>query len=87
MDILSVLASAAFGSTVYLTAFSTVKWLGRKNPKIKILGLILTGLALCAVIGIVAAGTMGVTVGFAVGGVLTPPVHRALLGRTRVAGT
>ncbi|OCC12999.1 hypothetical protein A3Q37_01115 [Streptomyces sp. PTY087I2] len=87
MDILTVLASAAFGSTVYLTAFSTAQWLDRKDPKIKILGLILIGLALCAVMGMVAAGSKGVIVGFVVGGVLTPPVHRALHGRMRVAGT
>ncbi|MFG2764548.1 MULTISPECIES: hypothetical protein [Streptomyces] len=87
MDILTVLAAAAFGSTVYLIAFSTVKWLDRKDPKIKVLGLILIGLALCAVVGMVAAGSTGVIVGFVVGGVLTPPVHRALHGRMRVART
>ncbi|MFJ6510554.1 hypothetical protein ACIQMO_09960 [Streptomyces sp. NPDC091406] len=87
MDVLTVLAAAAFGSTMYLIAFSTAKWLDRKDPKVKILGLILIGLALCAVMGIVAAGSTGVMVGFVVGGVLTPPVHRALHGRMRVAGT
>ncbi|MFF8265347.1 hypothetical protein [Streptomyces virginiae] len=86
MDTLTALASAAFGSTVYLTALSTVKWLNQMNPKAKALGLILTGMVLCAVIGLVAVASKSVVVGFIVGAVLTPPVHRILHRRRHVPG-
>ncbi|MEU4125889.1 hypothetical protein [Streptomyces virginiae] len=84
MDTLTVLASAAFGSTVYLTALSTVKWLNQRDPKAKTIGLIATGIVLCAVIGLIAVASKSVVVGFIVGAVLTPPVHRILQRRKQV---
>ncbi|MET9842196.1 hypothetical protein ABZZ01_31080 [Streptomyces virginiae] len=87
MDTLTALASAAFGSTVYLTAYSTVKWLNQMNPKVKAIGLIVTGIVLCAIIGIIAIASKSVVVGFIVGAVLTPPVHRMLQRRRHVAGS
>ncbi|MFE9465428.1 hypothetical protein ACFYNW_17455 [Streptomyces virginiae] len=87
MDTLTALASAAFGSTVYLTAYSTVKWLNQMNPKAKAIGLIVTGIVLCAIIGIIAIASKSVVVGFIVGAVLTPPVHRMLQRRRHVAGS
>ncbi|KOU72507.1 hypothetical protein ADK61_26545 [Streptomyces sp. XY66] len=84
MDTLTALASAAFGSTVYLTALSTVKWLNQRDPKAKTIGLIATGIVLCAVIGLIAVASKSVVVGFIVGAVLTPPVHRILQRRKQV---
>ncbi|MFI8451783.1 hypothetical protein [Streptomyces erythrochromogenes] len=87
MDILTALASAAFGSTVYLTALSTVDWLNRMGPKAKVIGLVATGVVLCAVVGLIAVASKGVVVGFIVGAVLTPPVHRILQRRGRVTNS
>lgn len=88
MNTLTALASAAFGSTVYLTTFSTVKWLNQLAPRIKVMGLVVTGLVLCAVIGLIAFASQSVVLGFIVGAGLTPPVHRWILQRRRyVAGS
>ncbi len=81
MDTLTALASAAFGSTVYLTTLSTVKWLNQLNPRVKVAGLIVTGLVLCAIIGTIAFASQSVVIGFIVGAGLTPPVHRWILQR------
>ncbi|MDX3538477.1 hypothetical protein PV721_29850 [Streptomyces sp. MB09-01] len=87
MNTLTALASAAFGSTVYLTAFSAVKWLNQLNPKAKVVGLMVTGLVVCAVIGLIVIASKSVVAGFIVGAVLTPPVHRTLQRRKQVAGS
>lgn len=83
MDALTVLASAAFGSTVYLTTFSAVRWLNRLDPRTKVVGLMVTGLALCAVLGVIAYASQSVAVGFIVGAGIAPPVHRWILKRRR----
>ncbi|MFI1964286.1 hypothetical protein ACH429_09200 [Streptomyces pathocidini] len=83
MNILTTLASAAFGSTVYLTALSTVKWLSQLNPRVKVTGLVATGMVLCALIGIIAFASQSVVLGFIVGAGLTPPVHRWILQRRK----
>ncbi|MFJ7780511.1 hypothetical protein [Streptomyces yangpuensis] len=87
MDTLTALASAAFGSTVYLVALSTVKWLNQLSRGIKIAGLIVTGMVLCAVLGIIAVASHSVVVGFIVGAVLTPPIHRWILQRRNHAAS
>ncbi|MGW3328715.1 hypothetical protein [Streptomyces virginiae] len=81
MDTLTVLASAAFGSTVYLTTFSTVKWLNQLTVRVKVAGLAMTGLVLCAIIGTIAVASQSAVLGFIVGVGLTPPVHRWILQR------
>ncbi|MGY4387568.1 hypothetical protein [Streptomyces sp. TE12347] len=82
MNALTVLASAAFGSTVYLTTLSTVGQLNqRAAPYVRVAGLIATGIVLCAVIGIIAFASRSVVLGFILGAVLTPPVHRRILRR------
>ncbi|MFI7354629.1 hypothetical protein ACIBTP_11850 [Streptomyces avidinii] len=87
MTALTALASAAFGSTVYLTTLSTVTWLNRLAPRAKATGLVVTGMVLCAVIGIVAFASQSVALGFIVGAGLTPPVHRWIMQRRKhVAG-
>ncbi|MEU8567080.1 hypothetical protein AB0C51_01760 [Streptomyces pathocidini] len=83
MNILTTLASAAFGSTVYLTTLSTVKWLSQSNPRVKVTGLVATGMVLCALIGIIAFASQSVVLGFIVGAGLTPPVHRWILQRRK----
>ncbi|WP_328300172.1 hypothetical protein OG389_21945 [Streptomyces sp. NBC_00435] len=83
MNALTALASAAFGSTVYLVTLSTVSRLNRLARGVKVAGLVLTGLALCALIGIVAFASRSVTLGFIVGAGLTPPVHRWILQRRK----
>ncbi len=87
MDTLTALASAAFGSTVYLVTLSTVKWVNRHSRGFKTAGLIVTGTVLCAVIGTIAVASQSVVVGFVVGAVLTPPVHRWILQRRRHAAS
>lgn len=88
MDTLTVLASAAFGSTVYLTTFSAVRWLNQLASRTKVVGLVVTGMVLCAVIGVIAYASQSVAVGFIVGAGITPPVHRWILQRRRhVAGS
>ncbi len=87
MNSLTALASAAFGSTVYLTTLSTVRWLNQLAPRAKVTGLVVTGMVLCAVIGIIAFASQSVALGFIVGAALTPPVHRWILQRRKhVAG-
>ncbi|MFF5775415.1 hypothetical protein ACFY7Y_00435 [Streptomyces virginiae] len=81
MNALTVLASAAFGSTVHLTTLSTVEWLNQRAPHVKVAGLIATGIVLCAVIGIIVCASRSVVLGFILGAVLTPPVHRRILRR------
>ncbi|MFI7359485.1 hypothetical protein ACIBTP_36820 [Streptomyces avidinii] len=76
MDTLTALASAAFGSTVYLTALSTVKWLNQLSPGVKVAGLVVAGIVLCLIIGVIAFASQSVVIGFIVGAGLTPPVHR-----------
>ncbi|WP_405787198.1 hypothetical protein OG753_04080 [Streptomyces sp. NBC_00029] len=85
MNTLTALASAAFGSTVYLTMLSTVKWLNQLSRRFKIIGLIVTGIVLCAIIGTIAVASQSVALGFIVGAVLTPPVHQWILQRRRHA--
>lgn len=88
MNTLTALASAAFGSTVYLTSLSIVKWLNQLAPRIRLTGLVVTGLVLCTVIGLIAFASQSVVLGFIVGACLTPPVHRWILQRRRhVAGS
>ncbi|OQQ16849.1 hypothetical protein B0675_06575 [Streptomyces sp. M41(2017)] len=83
MDALTVLASAAFGSTLYLTTFSAVRWLNQLASRTKAVGLVVTAVVLCAVVGAVAYASQSVVVGFVVGAGLTPPVHRWILQRRR----
>ncbi|MEV6783551.1 hypothetical protein [Streptomyces sp. NPDC051098] len=83
MNTLTILAAAAFGSTVYLTTFSTVRWLNQLASRIEVAGMIVTGIILCAVIGIIAFASQSVTIGFIVGAGMTPPVHRWILQRRR----
>ncbi|WP_405419497.1 hypothetical protein [Streptomyces erythrochromogenes] len=87
MGILTALASAAFGSTVYLTTLSTVNWLNQMGPKAKAIGQVATGAILCAAIGLITVASKGVVVGFIVGAVLTPPVHRILQRREHVTNS
>lgn len=83
MNTLTVLAAAAFGSNVYLTTFSTVRWLNQLASRIKVAGLVVTGMVLCAVFGIIAFASQSVTIGFIVGAGITPPIHRWILQRRR----
>ncbi|MFI5477566.1 hypothetical protein ACIBAB_00435 [Streptomyces rubiginosohelvolus] len=83
MDVLTVLASAGFGSTMYLTTLSTVKWLNRQASGMKVAGLVVVGMVLCALIGTIANASQSVVIGFIVGGGMTPPVHRWILQRPR----
>ncbi|MFB7253921.1 hypothetical protein [Streptomyces nojiriensis] len=88
MNALTALASAAFGSTAYLATLSTVTWLNQLAPRAKVTGLLVTGMVLCAVIGIIAFASQSVVLGFIVGAGLTPPVHRWILQlRQPVAGS
>ncbi|MEV7557207.1 hypothetical protein [Streptomyces sp. NPDC089795] len=81
MNGLTVLAAAAFGSTVYLIAFSTVKWLNVPDPRVKVTGLVVAGMILCGLVGIIASASQSVVIGFVVGAGLTPPAHRWILRR------
>lgn len=81
MNGLTALAAAAFGSTVYLVTLSTVKWLNASAPRVKVTGLVMTGMILCGLIGVVASASQSVAIGFVVGAGLTPPVHRWILRR------
>ncbi|MFF4425693.1 hypothetical protein ACFY04_33805 [Streptomyces sp. NPDC001549] len=83
MNDLTALASAAFGSTVYLVTFSTVNWLNQLSPRAKVTGLIVAGMILCAVIGNIAFESRSATLGFIAGAGLTPPVHRWILQRRK----
>ncbi|MFA7764961.1 hypothetical protein ACGFNX_14350 [Streptomyces sp. NPDC048723] len=83
MNELTALASAAFGSTMYLVTFSTVSWLNQLSPRAKVTGLVVAGMVLCAVIGNVAFASRSVTLGLIVGAGLTPPVHRWILQRRK----
>ncbi|MFJ6610315.1 hypothetical protein ACIQPT_08545 [Streptomyces sp. NPDC091289] len=83
MDALTVLALAGFGSTAYLTTLSTVKWLNQQASGMKVAGLVVVGMVLCALIGTIANASQSVAIGFIVGGVITPPVHRWILQRPR----
>ncbi|QTI42482.1 hypothetical protein JYK04_00240 [Streptomyces nojiriensis] len=83
MDTLTALASAAFGSTVYLVTFSTVKWLNQLSRRVRVTGLIATGIVLCAIIGTIAIASQSVALGFIIGAGLTPPVHRWILQRRK----
>ncbi len=83
MNGLTALASAAFGSTVYLVTFSTVTWLNRLSPRTRVAGLVVAGMILCAVIGTVAFASRSVVLGFIVGAGLTPPVRRWILQRRK----
>ncbi|MET7938843.1 hypothetical protein [Streptomyces sp. NPDC005302] len=60
-----------------------MRWLNRLDPRTKVVGLVVTGLALCAVLGVVAYASRSVAVGFIVGAGITPPVHRWILNRGR----
>ncbi|MEU2800591.1 hypothetical protein [Streptomyces sp. NPDC007117] len=73
MDALTVLASAAFGSTAYLTTLSGVKFAG----------LVVVGMILCALVGTIADASQSVAIGFIVGAGITPPVFRWILQRPR----
>ncbi|MEV7561534.1 hypothetical protein [Streptomyces sp. NPDC089795] len=85
---LTVLASAAFGSTLYLVTLSTVSRLNELAPRARTVGLVAAVIALCAVVGTVASASPGVVLGFVVGAGLTPPVHRWITQRPRpVAGS
>ncbi|APS20960.1 hypothetical protein TK78_19995 [Streptomyces sp. Tue 6075] len=87
MDALTVLALAAFGSTAYLATLSAVKWLNQQVSRMKVAGLVVVGMVLCALIGTIANASESVVIGFIVGAGITPPVHRWILQRPRaVAG-
>ncbi|MFF3030803.1 hypothetical protein ACFVS7_07280 [Streptomyces rubiginosohelvolus] len=87
MDVLTVLASAGFGSTMYLTTLSTVSRLNQQASRTKVAGLVVVGMVLCALIGTIANASESVVIGFVVGAGITPPVHRWILQRPRaVAG-
>ncbi|WP_329403289.1 hypothetical protein OG523_03080 [Streptomyces virginiae] len=81
MDALTTLASAAFGSTVYLTTLSTMRWLNQLAPRAKVTALIVTGIVLGSVVGIIAIASQSAALGFILGAGLTPPVHRWILQR------
>ncbi|MFG2308881.1 hypothetical protein ACGFS9_09425 [Streptomyces sp. NPDC048566] len=81
MDTLTVLASAAFGSTLCLTTLSTLRWLDRATSPTRIIGLVVTALVLCATVAVIADASRGVVVGFIAGGLITPPVHRWIVHR------
>lgn len=81
MNALTALASAAFGSSLYLTTFSAVSWLNQMPSRIRIAGLVVTVMVMCAVIGMIAFASLSVTIGFIVGAGMTPPVHRCILQR------
>ncbi|WP_060179667.1 hypothetical protein [Streptomyces sp. IMTB 1903] len=83
MNVLSALASAAFGSTVYLVAYSTARWLAQLPRRVEVAGWVVTGMVLCALTGTVAVASRSVVVGFVVGAGLTPSVHRWILQRRR----
>ncbi|MGW6260458.1 hypothetical protein [Streptomyces sp. NPDC055085] len=83
MDALTVLASAAFGSTLYVTTFSAVRWLNQLASRTKVVGLVVIAMILCAVVGVVAYASQSVVVGFIVGAGITPPAHRWILQRRR----
>ncbi|WP_408990957.1 hypothetical protein [Streptomyces sp. 1268] len=83
MDALTVLALAAFGSTAYLATLSTVKWLNQQASRMKVAGLVVVGMVLCALIGTIANASESVVIGFVVGAGITPPVHRRILQRPR----
>ncbi|MFI6555144.1 hypothetical protein ACWGBY_00300 [Streptomyces griseus] len=83
MDALTVLSAAAFGSTLYLTTLSTVKWLNQQASPMKVAGLVAVGMVLCALVGTIALASQSVVIGFVVGGGMTPPVHRWILQRPR----
>ncbi|MEC4576519.1 hypothetical protein [Streptomyces virginiae] len=87
MDTVTALASAAFGSTVYLVTLSTAKWLNQISRGLKMAGLIMVGVILCAVIGTIAVAGQSVVVGFIVGAGLTPPIHRWILQRRNHAAS
>ncbi|CAM5456072.1 hypothetical protein [Streptomyces griseus] len=83
MDALTVLSAAAFGSTLYLTTLSTVKWLTQQASPMKVAGLVVVGMVLCALVGTIALASQSVVIGFVVGGGMTPPVHRWIRQRPR----
>ncbi len=87
MNTLTALASAAFGSTVYLVAFSTAAWLNQLSRGVKVAGLVVAGIILCGIIWTVAIASLSVVIGFIVGAVLTPPVHRWIQQRRRHAAS
>ncbi|MFE6917793.1 hypothetical protein [Streptomyces rubiginosohelvolus] len=81
MDVLTVLASAGFGSTMYLTTLSTVSWLNQSASPTKVAGMVVVGMVLCALIGTIAFASQSVAIGFILGAGITPPVHRWILQR------
>ncbi|MFD7785169.1 hypothetical protein ACFV4Q_18990 [Streptomyces nojiriensis] len=60
-----------------------MKWLNQMDPRVKVAGLVVTGMVLCAVIGAIAFASQSVVLGFIVGAGLTPPAHRWLLRRRK----
>lgn len=87
MDALTVLALAAFGSTAYFTTLSTVTWLNQQDSRMKVAGLVVVGMVLCALIGTIANASESVAIGFIVGAGITPPVHRWILRRPRAVAS
>ncbi|MFJ3327109.1 hypothetical protein ACIPMT_21975 [Streptomyces griseus] len=49
----------------------------------KVAGLVVVGMVLCALVGTIALASQSVVIGFVVGGGMTPPVHRWILQRPR----
>ncbi|MEU3001009.1 hypothetical protein AB0935_14800 [Streptomyces sp. NPDC007027] len=87
MDALTVLASAAFGSTAYLTTLSGVTWLNRQASGVRFAGLVVVGMILCALVGTIANASQSVAIGFIVGAGITPPVFRWILQRPRTVAS
>ncbi|RSS68321.1 hypothetical protein [Streptomyces sp. WAC06614] len=81
MNALTAVASAAFGSGLYLVTFSTARWLNRLDLRFKITGFVVTGMVLCAVAVMIAAASRSAIFGFMAGATLTPSVHRWILRR------
>ncbi|MEY2228430.1 hypothetical protein [Streptomyces sp. BF23-19] len=65
-----------------------MRWLNQLAPRVKVTGLIVTGIVLCAVVGMISFSSQSVALGFILGAGLTPPVHRRILQRRgHVAGS
>ncbi len=78
----TVLASAAAGGALYLVTDSAVRRLNRSASRgVRLTGLVAVGVVLGAVIATAAFASRSAVLGFLVGALLTPPVHRRILRR------
>jgi hypothetical protein len=78
MSLLTIAAMAGFASVVYMIAVSLVEKALDRSVAVRRYVFLFLAIAACGLVVLLAFSKSDVVLGFVIGGVLTPIVHRAM---------